>query len=572
MADRDQNLEERVDRLTGLVRDLEQRVSDLENRPLHAEPHWEEVEEEETEPRRNPPPSWATGLPAIVGRTIMVLGGAFLLRAVTETGALPDGAGIAVGLVYAVLWTWMADRAVRAGHHIDATFHGIATTVIAFPLLWEASTRFSVLEPWASGGAVVAFGGLLLGVAWFRGLGPLAWVATLAATGTGVGLIFATQSLTPYALALFILAAASLAASFHRGWLVLRWPAALALDVLVLLAMLLLGKKNYEWLEPGTVAAVQLALTILYLGILAVRTLVLGHAMKVFGVVQSLAVLAVGFEGARYVLTSINVDVVMFSLAASALGVGCWLVCVLRLDKRPDQRVNLAWYTTLGSILIVLGLWRLVPPALGGLPWVLLALAGAWGGTQDHREAVRWNTAVLVLAAAAGSGLAVGAGLSFGAANPNIWFHLNPPAYAVTALSLAAWFILRKNAGEGRSSLDWTLPGLALLITGAVGSGATVIEFLGPLIAGVPGDSADLGALAVLRTGVLVLSSVLLGWIGRSRERMEIVWTVYLILAVAACKIAVEDLPNGRPVTLFLTLVLFGGALIVVPRLVKKRD
>ncbi|NOZ01851.1 MAG: hypothetical protein GXP54_08190 [Deltaproteobacteria bacterium] len=562
----------RLDELAADVRELQRRVRTLEDQVSSIDVFPEIDRHEDDEAAGDETPLWTTGLPAIIGRTIMVFSGAFLLRAVTETGVMPDLAGIGVGLAYAAVWSWMADRAARAGRRMDAAFHGIATTMIAFPLLWEASTRFSVLGPWESAGAVMVFGGLLLGIAWLRGLGALAWVATLAATGTGVGLIFATHALTPYALAMFVLAAASLAASYHRGWAVLRWPAALALDVLVLLSMFLLGKKNYGWLDPWTVATIQLTLTAMYLGILAVRTLVLGHAMKVFGIVQSLVVLVVGFEGARYVMAAMGADIIWFHLIEAGLGAGCWVVCLLRLDRRPGERVNLAWYTTFGGLLIVLGLWRLVPDRLGGVPFALLALAGAWIGSHDHRKAVRWNAAVFVVAAAVVSGLAEGAALAFQAADPVIWFKLSPSALVVTALILAGWLTMRRDVSGERHTPDWTVPGLALLVTGAVGVGAALIAFLGPVVASLPGKEADLGALAVLRTVVLVLSALILAWIGRTRTRMEIVWTVYAVLAAAACKIAIEDLPNGRPVTIFLTLVLFGGALIVAPRLVKKPD
>ena len=37
-------------------------------------------------------------------------------------------------------------------------------------------------------------------------------------------------------------------------------------------------------------------------------------------------------------------------------------------------------------------------------------------------------------------------------------------------------------------------------------------------------------------------------------------------------KLAVDDLPNGRAMTMFLSFIVFGGALIVAPRLVPDID
>ena len=40
----------------------------------------------------------------LAGRTLMVLGGAYLLRAITESGRLPASAGVVIGLGYALAW------------------------------------------------------------------------------------------------------------------------------------------------------------------------------------------------------------------------------------------------------------------------------------------------------------------------------------------------------------------------------------------------------------------------------------------------------------------------------------
>src|ERR1017187_6608178 len=42
-----------------------------------------------------------------VGRTFVALGGAYLLRALTDSAVLPQPAGIALGLAYSVLWLAM---------------------------------------------------------------------------------------------------------------------------------------------------------------------------------------------------------------------------------------------------------------------------------------------------------------------------------------------------------------------------------------------------------------------------------------------------------------------------------
>src|SRR5580765_1248525 len=54
-------------------------------------------------------------LPALVGRTLVVLGGAYLLRALTETHVLPASAGVGLGLLYGAPWLLLASRSAARG-------------------------------------------------------------------------------------------------------------------------------------------------------------------------------------------------------------------------------------------------------------------------------------------------------------------------------------------------------------------------------------------------------------------------------------------------------------------------
>jgi hypothetical protein len=44
-----------------------------------------------------------------------------------------------------------------------------------------------------------------------------------------------------------------------------------------------------------------------------------------------------------------------------------------------------------------------------------------------------------------------------------------------------------------------------------------------------------------------------------------------VVLVAAGIKLLVEDLPDGRPSTLFLSLAVYGGVLILAPRLRARR-
>ncbi|HEY2849515.1 MAG TPA: hypothetical protein VGI97_06530, partial [Gemmatimonadaceae bacterium] len=88
----------------------------------------------------------AVAVLTFVGRTLVALGGAYLLRALTEAHVLPTPVGLALGFAYASTWLVAADSSAAAGRALSATFFGATTTVIALPLLFEATTRFAIVD------------------------------------------------------------------------------------------------------------------------------------------------------------------------------------------------------------------------------------------------------------------------------------------------------------------------------------------------------------------------------------------------------------------------------------------
>ena len=57
----------------------------------------------------------------------------------------------------------------------------------------------------------------------------------------------------------------------------------------------------------------------------------------------------------------------------------------------------------------------------------------------------------------------------------------------------------------------------------------------------------------------------------RGQWLREASWLVYPVLVLGGLKLLVEDFPAGRPLTLLIALALYGGALVLAPRLARKR-
>jgi hypothetical protein len=175
------------------------------------------------------------GLPALLGRTLIVFGGGFLLRALTDSGALPVPAGVVAGLAYAACWLALSHAAGRRDDRLSAAFHGVTAVALAFPLILEATLRFHLVGAAGSGLAILLGGLSALLVASRHRLASVAWLGVGAAVASILTLLVATRDLIPLTLALLALAA-GVEALAAPGWITgLRWLVAAAANLAIVI-------------------------------------------------------------------------------------------------------------------------------------------------------------------------------------------------------------------------------------------------------------------------------------------------------------------------------------------------
>ena len=325
-----------------------------------------------------------TGLVSLVGRTFVVLGGAYLLRAFTESGRLPGRAGVVLGLAYAVAWFGAADRAAVT-RPLSGLFHGLAAVVISLPLLWEASAHFKLLSPQTSAALLSLIAGLALGVAWHRHLQSLAGVAVVGSIVATAGLMVATGYPLPFATGLLALGACTLWLSDARTWPWLRWLPAFAAD---LVALVLVGRAVVVPPQepPGAVIALLLALVAVYLGSVAWRTLVRNQRVQGFEVIQTPCAVGIGLLGAVIVARG-GPRLASLALGALALlGAGAGYAAAFGiLRRRPDGRANVVFFGTLAVGLLLIG----SSASLSGPALVAWYGALAAGGRRARPSSIR---------------------------------------------------------------------------------------------------------------------------------------------------------------------------------------
>jgi hypothetical protein len=498
----------------------------------------------------------ASGM-SFAGRTLLVLGGGYLLRALTESEALPPLLGVTLGLTYALLWLVAADRAGARTRTLSAAFHGAAAVLVAFPLLWETTSRFQLLSPAASAGCLALVSGVAVSVAWRRRLRSFAWVTVVGATLTSVALLVGTRDLVSFGLLLVLVGVATLWLAYHSDWPLVHWIVAGIADATVaLLAVGLLIERTSA--RPAAALVVQLALFSLYLGSILYRLLKQGHEPGPFEMIQTGAVTLIGFGSALWTAPG-SLGVVLGSLGLAA-GAGSYALSF------TSRKLTPACATYVSGVAFLLFL--LSSTALRLEPTLLFALAGAglsWFGSRFDKPIFCVHGSAFVLAAAISSGLLVQAAFAFLAPAE----YSSPPVglwLLVSFLAATFAFVLPAGLGESRSFLWWRLARLLDLGIAVLALGGIVLAAAAPWISGRPGEGADAANLATVRTTVLAASALALAALGRLERFREASWLVYPLLVAGGIKLVVEDFPQGRAATLFVGLALYGGALILAPR------
>ncbi len=584
MPDRLDRLEERLEDLARTLDDAMRRLHavekgktgpDIPQAPsLPAPPPPTQTAGEAPEGSENAAPlphaGTGPGLATLCGRALLVLAGAFLLRALTEAGTFSRPLGVALGLAYAALWLWPAHRVGLRRWRLDASFHAATAGVVGFPILWEGSDRFGALGP--SSGALVLAGltALLLAIAWRHGLRALALLASLASMVTAISLVWLTHRAAPAGTVLVLTTAAAFLVSDARGWPELRWTTALLADGALLVCGLLVGTPHHPWLPAVPVAVGQLVVFAFFLGAFTWRLAVWHRPAGAFSVIQGLAALVVGLDGAVHTLGETGAASHALAAAALVLGLAAFAHVLARRDPAEGAAFETAYFWSLGILLSVEGSRLLTAAGTCSVAWAALALATAFFASRKTRRALRADAAFLLLLAAFGSGVAP---FTFGSLAGTQTESVTAPAMIVLGLVLGCYLVLRWRAGSdaaGVAALSWTVPAYLMVVVGAWGLGALLVRLVAPHVTAISGGATDWGALAALRTAVLVLTALACAALGPGRARRELVWATYTTLVLTGAKILFEDLPRGRPATLFVTLALFGGALIVAPRLLRR--
>jgi len=514
-------------------------------------------------------------LPALAGRSLIVLAGAFLLRALTEAGGVPMPVGIAGGMAYAILWLAAAVRASRSLRRTSAGFHAVCSAAVAFPLAWEATVRLEVLGP--SSGAIVsaAFAGFGLLLAYRARLPVAAWVFALAGVATEVGLLAVARPGFLATAAVVGLAGAITGAPDEARWSPLHWLLTVVADVLVLrivaLAIAAGDPTRYVGpVDPAAAVALTLALPAVTLAAVLWRIRAGRAGVRVFDLLQVGIAAAIGFLGAISVARSSGHSTVWLGVSALVVAGVAFLVSYSNGRRAPQRRRAFLLLSSLGFACVIIGVPTLLGRSGAAVVWAGFAPISAFLGSRFDRISLRVHAFLYGLSAT----IAVGA--LIGSLHALLPAAVRPPGGSSTTSGLlveAALVLAVVLMALDRHHLDRgptaRLPFTILVGVTAILVAGSSVEALASVLqlTGVP----EAGALASSRTVMTAAVAMLLALLGRRQVLPEAAWLVYPLLALAMLELIVGDLAEGSARTLFLSFLVCGVALVVCPWLLRSR-
>ena len=133
---------------------------------------------------RTHPFSFSGGTFATVAKALLAFAGAYLLRAVAESGTIPQAIGIFAGLLYAIAWLVWSTR-LPSQDRFAITLYGLTSTFIFSGLVWENSIQFHVLPFPFAAALIVMFSYTGTYMSWRRSLPQIAAVLSVVSSSLG---------------------------------------------------------------------------------------------------------------------------------------------------------------------------------------------------------------------------------------------------------------------------------------------------------------------------------------------------------------------------------------------------
>jgi hypothetical protein len=304
----------------------------------------------------------------------------------------------------------------------------------------------------------------------------------------------------------------------------------------------------------------------IYLSSVIVRTLLRGFAFTNFETAQCALAFLIGVGGALSLSAGDAHITPALGGFALVCGAACYAISFMVLERHGSRGRNFYTYSTFGILLVVVGCRILSNDGAAVMVWALLAVACVGAGGLRSRLTLEVHGGIyLVLALAFSGALRQSAGFLLGtdpwsdSAHATLWIGAGVTGVCYllamrSAPSLGSAWNFRAFRIALASVLVWEVLGLTA-------GGLTGIYH------GVFGVAATDPFCVTIRTGAVTCAAVLLAIAGSRPNFRDLAQMVYPLMLLGAYRLIADDMHHDRKAALFLSLLLYGAALMAIPRL-----
>ena len=498
-----------------------------------------------------------SGFFPVLGKALLGIAGAYLLRAVAESGAVPRLVVALVAILFASGWLLYARRV--SADKFASTVYAATSALIFAPMLWELVLKFNLLSPEYAALVLALYAALATALTWSKVTtteSPLASsISDLTAIALAIGLAFATHHPAAFFLVLALLAAKSESFNLLHRPNQLRWLHALALDF-TLWAILFIytaatQHSDYSPLDAWLLIAFSFIPLILYIVGAVTSTAIRGANIQVLEIAQ----LAIAFSLTALALIQLGGDSghatlgwLCLTLAAASYALA--LTRFAKLHSRFNMQVFAGW----GLLLVFAGSALLMQPPVASLLLAIAALVTVFAGLRLHGI-------LYLLVAAFFSGLiAFSIDQVFGgapvAAGWPVW------VAAIAAIVFDSLLITHPR----EDWFDKSIQIIAALL--AVVTLASAVLFA--LVQLTPLHT--LGAAHIIdlvRSVIVCTMALLLAYASAHWKRRELMLIDYALLVVAGGRVLVSDALHGHLEYSAAAIALVAITFILLPRVMK---
>jgi len=553
-----------VERLTERLETLERRVCALEH-PAQAcspTPVREPSAMQAVQAAESLGSGQAGGVFSVLGKALLGIAGAYVLRAVAESSSLPKLAIAALAIVYAIAWLVAATQ-TRAGVWLASTVYACTSALILAPMLWELTLRFKVLPPSMAAGVLCGFAIGASALAWKRDLAPVFWVANGAAALVSLALTIATHDMAPFVAALLLMVVACEFAAWRNHELSVRPVVAAAADLAIWALIFLYStpqttRADYPVLGTAELLLFGFSLFLIYGASVALRTTLLQKKITAFETIQCMI---------AFLLAACSLLYFEPGAGAALLGglclvlAGATYAATFVFFNHPPERRNYKVFVTWSAALFLSGSLLCLPPLGRSVGLAVAAVLATVLGLRLSRLMLEFHGLLYLLAAVVASGMPDYVFRALAGTLPGA------PGWSVCLVSACAVLCY---AGEKPDPAERWEQQLLHLVSASLALGGTAALLVQGL-AGLTALGVTLGAhhVAFIRTLIICLAALALAYSGAHWRRMELTRIGYATLVLVAAKLVLEDLRHGHLEFIAASIFLFAVTLIAVPRLAR---